>query len=577
MFVGCRILFYGNYILSFHFPGKESVICDVKSESFSSREQNTVAACARAKLNNTNNNTKAMASPAMMETKMQPILPLNLVFMAILFSVSLLSIYQQEQLLQHDELQPALRSTDQAHKSPDRRHAPTKVANQHHRRISLENTQSSSSILLNEALKPRPIPDLQIDHNLESERCSRYGLTYIPGTPRRKIYWGASIADDTWHILSTQAIEMHGLFDTAAFVESNRTSMGNPRQLRFDEGSSYKKRLQTMFGSDTRVSVDYYINEDEGPDQLVSLEREHAQRALILERWKQNGMTVNDIGYLSDTDELFSRDFLRAMQICNVPQFTSEGKDGHQNCAQPKVYGLVAIFEGSPDCVSAEEIYHPALMIGECIEGIGDSNLHPSPARNNNRSYSWRTNEWTFHSYYLALHDANNAPPPKSLPSNVRFPLFNAADFRRTPGGFFYGNDNVPLYVGYHVHNFFDDVNVMRLKYKTYGHAQTDALTKPLGDLNREVNLMVRCAMDSGDDNAMDGSVMSKYRTKDERRKHAILRRKGGLDFLTEANYGHGAVPIAFRMEKYVQARHYEMVAMIRADEEKRLLAAAGV
>lgn len=237
---------------------------------------------------------------------------------------------------------------------------------------------------------------------------------------------------------------------------------------------------------------------------------------------------------------------------------------------------MVTIFEGSPDCVSAEEIYHPALMIGECIEGIGNSTLHPKPERNNNRSYSWRTNEWTYHSYYSALHDRNNPPPPKTLPSNVHFPLFNAADFRRTPGGYFYGNDNPPLYVGYHVHNFFDNVHVMRQKYLTYGHAQTDALVKPLGDLNREVNLMVRCALNEKDDNdAMDGSVMNKYKTKDDRRKHAILRRKGGLDFLKGANYGYGAVPLAFEMQEYVDARHGEMVEMIRADEEERLRTAA--
>lgn len=264
------------------------------------------------------------------------------------------------------------------------------------------------------------------------------------------------------------------------------------------------------------------------------------------------------------------------MQICNVPQFTSEGKDGHQRCAQPKVYGLVTIFEGSPDCVSAEEIYHPALMIGKCIEGIGNSTLHPKPTRNNHRDYSWRTNDYTYHSYYSALHDKNNPPPPHTLPSKVYFPLFNAADYRRTPGGFFYGNDITPLYIGYHVHNFFDDISVMRQKYLTYGHAQTDALTKPLGELNREVNLMVRCALNNTEE-SMDGSVMNKYKTREERRKHAILRRKGGLEFLKNANYGYdgGAVPLAFRIQKYVDARHEEMVRMVRTDEEARLIAAS--
>lgn len=511
-----------------------------------------------------------------MAAKARGLVSLNTIFIVVLITASLFSIRQQEHLLQRHALQPTPISHEHR-KHEQRKRIRTAIRSMQQQKTYQTNIkQSSSSILLNTALHtPRPIPDLQIQHDNERERCSRYGLTYTPGTPRRKIYWGASIADDTWHIIATQAIETYGLFDTVAFVESNRTSMGNPRSLRFDDGSDNKKQLMNMFGEDVNVSVDYYINEDEGQsDRVVSLEREHAQRALILERWRRNGMTQYDIGYLSDTDELFSRDFLRAMQICNVPQFRSEGINGHLNCAQPKVYGLVTIFEGCPDCVSAEEIYHPALMIGECIQGIGNSSLHATPTRNNDRDYSWRTNDYTFHSYYSALHDLNNPPPPKSLPSNVHFPLFNAADFRRTPGGYFYGNDNVPLYIGYHVHNFFDDISIMRQKYLTYGHAQVDALTKPLGDLNREVNLMVRCAVNEEEEDAMDGSVMTKYKTKDDRRNHAILRRKGGLNFLKVANYGYdgGAVPLAFRIQEYVNSRHTEMVDMVKKDETARLL-----
>ena len=303
-----------------------------------------------------------------MSSKMDSRLPLNLIFISFLLSVSLLSIYQQEQLLHHTSLQPSLSLRS---RNDVKHHTPTaeSITNQHPSTVT---KPSSSSLLLKAALQtPRPIPDASINHTQESQRCNRYGLTYTPSSTRRKIYWGASIADDTWHIIATQAIETYGLFDTVAFVESNRTSMGNVRKLRFGEGSANRKRLESMFGEDTRVSVDYYANEDEGKGQLVSLEREHAQRALILERWKKNGMTAHDIGYLSDTDEMFSRDFLRAMQICNVPQFQPEGENGHERCAKPKVYGLVAIFEGSPGCVSAEEIYHPAL-----VSTLVDASVH---------------------------------------------------------------------------------------------------------------------------------------------------------------------------------------------------------
>ncbi|KAL3804038.1 hypothetical protein HJC23_006429 [Cyclotella cryptica] len=514
-----------------------------------------------------------------MTPKLMSHLPLHFVFVAALFSLSLLSIYQQEQLLQRRSLDWSMdKHFQQQQQQHETHHETSDAAERAAAPRGQTMSSSSSSILLEAALNtPRPIADSPIDHTFEQQRCTRYGLTYTPRTARRRIFWGASIADDTWHIIAAQALETYGLFHTVAFVESNRTSMGNRRSLRFDDGSVNKQRLMNMFGDQAKVTVDYYVNEDEGPDQLVSLEREHAQRALILHRWKLNGMTPHDIGYLSDTDEMFSRDFLRAMQVCDVPQFRSEGNKGHSRCAEPKVYGLAAIFEGSPECVSAEEIYHPALMIGECIEGIGNSTLHPTPTRNNHRTYSWRTDNYTYHTYYSALHNESDPPRPKTLPSNVYFPLFNAADFRRTPGGFFYGNDDVPLYIGYHVHNFFDDIGVMRQKYLTYGHAQTDALTKPLGDLNREVNLMVRCAVDGDDSDAMDGSVMKIYKSKDDRRKHAIMRRKGGLEFLKRANYGWngGAVPLAFRIQEYVDARHDEMVAMIHADETARLRVAS--
>ena len=85
-------------------------------------------------------------------------------------------------------------------------------------------------------------------------------------------------------------------------------------------------------------------------------------------------------------------------------------------------------------------------------------------------------------------------------------------------------------------------------------------------------SITVRCAMNK-EDEEMNGSVMTKYKTREERRKHAIFRRKGGLNFLKNANYGYdgGAVPLAFRVKEYVEARHEEMVEMMTTDEKTRL------
>ncbi len=72
----------------------------------------------------------------------------------------------------------------------------------------------------------------------------------------------------------------------------------------------------------------------------------------------------------------------------------------------------------------------------------------------------------------------------------------------------------------------------------------------------------------------MEGSVMHKYQTKDERKKNKIALRKGGVGFLRKANNGNetgGAVPLAFRIEEYVTSRHNEVVASVEMDERERL------
>ena len=90
-------------------------------------------------------------------------------------------------------------------------------------------------------------------------------------------------------------------------------------------------------------------------------------RALILERWKENGMTKDDIGYLSDADETFTRDFIHAMQIFDVPQFQP---DEHRNCAAPKIYGLGIIFEGSPECITVGRNWFHPDMVSPSIENF---------------------------------------------------------------------------------------------------------------------------------------------------------------------------------------------------------------
>ena len=101
--------------------------------------------------------------------------------------------------------------------------------------------------------------------------------------------------------------------------------------------------------------MDYYVtNRQPGGDEIL---HEMLQREAILQRWKHNGMTPDDVGILSDTDETFTRDFLLALQTCDVPEFRPE-----RNCKAPKVVGRTLILEATPDCVvtAAERVwYHP--------------------------------------------------------------------------------------------------------------------------------------------------------------------------------------------------------------------------
>ena len=123
-------------------------------------------------------------------------------------------------------------------------------------------------------------------------------------------------------------------------------------------------------------------------------------------------------------------------------------------------------------------------------------------------------------------------------------------------------------------------MSVLRKKYLTYGHKIGDALTKPLSAMNREVNLMIRCA-NHNNTYELEGSVIFKFKSKDERRKAPIYMRKGGIDFLRKANYGKetgiGAIPLAFRIEEYLVARQKEMVTSVEKDERERLEAIAKI
>mmetsp|Transcript_27289 Transcript_27289/g.41274 ORF Transcript_27289/g.41274 Transcript_27289/m.41274 type:complete len:290 (+) Transcript_27289:339-1208(+) len=244
---------------------------------------------------------------------------------------------------------------------------------------------------------------------------------------------------------------LRNVWDTShsAFVESNQTHSRFPRKERFLNTSGINYLLLAhsgMFGPHAKATVDHHHRQE---PKSAGENIEYIQRDLILERWKQNGMTKDDIGYLGDVDEAFTRDFLRALQICDVPQF----RPG-QDCKKPKVLGSTLNFQGSLLCPSTSRGFHPDIIIGECISRIG-------PAR-------------------------------KGEKNGVK--LWNGHDFKMRDGGqMIEAVDG--SHTAFHFHNFFSTIEQLRFKYKTYGHIHHTAKFAPLDVLNHELHFMVNCAM----------------------------------------------------------------------------------
>lgn len=390
---------------------------------------------------------------------------------------------------------------------------------------------NSLSILLTAVTNTtRPVWDEEIVPSIESERCERYGWSYNNRTDRRRIFAGSLIADDSWHAIGYSAMEAYGIYTGLAFVESNRTQMFYPRPLRFAAGSKNLRMLQSgIFGPDTQVTVNYHV--DESP-YFVGLIRENMARELILQQWKALGMNEDDLGLIMDIDETYSRDFLRAAQICEIESFRPE-----EDCRAPKVLGRSLVFETTPECIrggnggTAQYWGHPDMIIGKCIEYIGDSDIHqPLPFR------TYKDIGWRKEGYYDVTGTGY-----AMMPNTTQYPLWNAADFRMTPGG---RQPGAKLkHTAFHFHNFFARFDQIRLKYETYGHPVQGATTMALGALHEDVQLFVECAMN--------------------RQGTTTARLEGGLQAIQNQD-----VPIALQLESYTRARHQEMQRALIEDEK---------
>jgi hypothetical protein len=144
-----------------------------------------------------------------------------------------------------------------------------------------------------------------------------------------------------------------------ALVESNTTHMATPRKMRFrDTPKAELLQHSSMFVNQTRVIIDYWL--EDMPD-LVRMDRETEQRSTIVKIWNQEGTTERDIALMVDLDEVVSRDFLRALQVCDFPQLTLQ-KD-QPSCQTPKLVLSAIQFKASPFCIKRHEWYHPDVIL----------------------------------------------------------------------------------------------------------------------------------------------------------------------------------------------------------------------
>ena len=321
------------------------------------------------------------------------------------------------------------------------------------------------------------LDDEAIDVDRERERCARYNFELLNEThpKRRRLFAGWLVGDDSLEVLKAVSTEAYNVFHMVSYVEAFRAHNLSPRRMRYydpEKPSDDLNMLLQLFGPNTKVSVDYYntsMHEQYAAGEPFhgELFMDYVQREGNTYRWALNGMRPDDVGIIGDADEVFTRDFLRAMQICDVPEF----RPG-QDCNMAQVKASTLVFESSPECLTKNRRwFHPDAVLGECVDNVGDPSLHQPTER----EYSKDANDTTKGQHGLRRgvnlrdrFDHSDAPPP-----GRGYPLWHGTDIRLLFQGNVYRIRDGSA-TAYHFHNYFKSSEEIHLKYATYGHAKGD-------------------------------------------------------------------------------------------------------
>ncbi|CAB9501156.1 expressed unknown protein [Seminavis robusta] len=420
--------------------------------------------------------------------------------------------------------------------------------------ISKESNNSSDRGISRGILSNKPLSffrELQdkVDRVDVEKRCQRFGYSPLKKnyfhknhtsqttTFQRRIFFGSLIASESWETLDIVATEAYGVLEGVVFVESNRTQMFKHRPVNWDDAANNTDRLKALFGTQN-VQVRQFVNED---NKLLGLEREQVQRSEIEKGWKELGMGPNDVGYVGDVDETFSREFLRVVQSCDIPAFDHEKH--HCNSQEAKILGFTRVFETSPECIGSihKSWYHPDMVVGACVEEIGNLETNPHAPR-------------------IGTSRAPGFGACRRGVENItddQHPLYTAGDIRTACGGKyqFLNAPNYTTFSGFHMHNFFVDFEALRFKYLTYGHPVPRAMTMPLEKLNADVEFMIRCVK-----NQTDAPEEDQREKKDQN----PLREPGGVDAALPP------LPIYFMDKDYRDRKHNAIKVQIEQDEKRR-------
>jgi hypothetical protein len=332
--------------------------------------------------------------------------------------------------------------------------------------------------------------DEHIDIEKEKERCARYGLEILNQTEpkRRRLFAGWLISDDSMEVLKAVSTESYNIYHTVSYVEAFKAHNLSPRTMNYydpgDQPSGNLNTLLQLFGPKTKVSVDYYnttMNEvyAAGEPFHSELFMDYVQREGNTYRWALNGMRHDDIGIIGDADEVFTRDFLRAMQICDVEEFRVK----ERGCANACVTASTLVFESSPECLTnGRRWFHPNAVLGECVVNVGDSTLHPPVLR----EFSKNESDLTKDQHGLRMQQGSDS-------------LWHGTDIRLLYAGGTYSMADGSA-TAYHFHNYFKNAEEIHLKYATYGHAKGDrAFNMPIWSLADDIQVGVDCVNNIGD------------------------------------------------------------------------------